>query len=283
MRLRLHAGTCRKFRDGDKVQVLEGLKRERARSPGVPVYCLGLKTETPGNGYICFIRPTPTATPHYEYFAVSAHGVWFRHRVSDSLDRMLSIGGRMTCLRFWVHCDNTRHCPLLCAAVILLLQQEHTHLMIRGSDDRHAMRSCSLLHTTRRHLQILFGETAAELPGSLSVPHQCCCMRCRTATLSRCWASSSATLQPMRPSGRTRHLAWATIPRNWLLHSRLQMATPLYPCRQVRLCLALALLQQWAHHQLQAWPLTRLLVSMCWLPLPSMYVRPCFVTCTGLQ
>lgn len=45
------------------------------------VYCLGLKMDTPGTGYICFIRPTATGTPHHEYFQVSRQGVYFRKKV----------------------------------------------------------------------------------------------------------------------------------------------------------------------------------------------------------
>ena len=82
--LRLLSPLCimsRKFREGDKHTVLETLRRERSRNPGQVVYCLALKTDTPGTGYILHIRPTVNATPHHEYFLVSPHGVYFRGKV----------------------------------------------------------------------------------------------------------------------------------------------------------------------------------------------------------
>ena len=75
----------RKFRHGDTQAVVENLSRERAHSRGGPagqaVYGLGLKLDTPGTGYICFMQPSATSQPHYEYFSLSPHGVYFRGKV----------------------------------------------------------------------------------------------------------------------------------------------------------------------------------------------------------
>ncbi|KAK9807078.1 hypothetical protein WJX73_001549 [Symbiochloris irregularis] len=78
----------RKFKEGTNEQVIDALNRERVRNRGQVVYCLGLKLDTPGTGYICFIRPTPTGTPHKEYFQMSRNGVYFRSK-NRSIEEML--------------------------------------------------------------------------------------------------------------------------------------------------------------------------------------------------
>ncbi|KAL3637090.1 Transcription elongation factor spt6 [Castilleja foliolosa] len=77
----------RKFRRGNKNEVDELLKIEKAENPTRIVYCFGISHEHPGTFILTYIR---SSNPHHELIALYPKGFKFRKRMFEDIDRLVA-------------------------------------------------------------------------------------------------------------------------------------------------------------------------------------------------
>ncbi|OMO86529.1 hypothetical protein CCACVL1_09571 [Corchorus capsularis] len=76
-----------KFRKGNKKEVDELLKIEKAENPMRTVYSFGISHEHPGSFILTYIQNT---NPHHEYIGLYPKGFKFRKRMFEDIDRLVS-------------------------------------------------------------------------------------------------------------------------------------------------------------------------------------------------
>ncbi|OMO76033.1 hypothetical protein COLO4_25705 [Corchorus olitorius] len=77
----------RKFRRGNKKEVDELLRIEKAENPTRTAYCSGISHEHPGSFILTYIQNT---NPHHEYVGLYPKGFKFRKRMFEDIDHLVS-------------------------------------------------------------------------------------------------------------------------------------------------------------------------------------------------
>ncbi|PIN00254.1 Transcription elongation factor SPT6 [Handroanthus impetiginosus] len=77
----------RKFRRGNKTEVDELLRTEKAENPKRIVYGFGISHEHPGSFILTFIR---SSNPHHEYISLFPKGFMFRERMFEDIDHLVA-------------------------------------------------------------------------------------------------------------------------------------------------------------------------------------------------
>ncbi|PKA53008.1 hypothetical protein AXF42_Ash001989 [Apostasia shenzhenica] len=77
----------RKFRRGNKAEVDDQLRREKAENPMRIVYSFGISHDHPGTFILSYVR---SSNPHHEYVGLYPKGYRFRKKDFDGIDRLVS-------------------------------------------------------------------------------------------------------------------------------------------------------------------------------------------------
>ncbi|KAL4571782.1 hypothetical protein LXL04_018547 [Taraxacum kok-saghyz] len=77
----------RKFKDGEKAEVDEYLRKEKIDNPSRIVYAFGISHEHPGTFILTYIR---SSNPHHEYVGLYPKGFKFRKKMFEEIDRLVA-------------------------------------------------------------------------------------------------------------------------------------------------------------------------------------------------
>lgn len=77
----------RKFKDGEKAEVDESLRKEKLENPSRIVYSFGISHEHPGTFILTYIR---SSNPHHEYIGLYPKGFKFRKKMFEEIDRLVA-------------------------------------------------------------------------------------------------------------------------------------------------------------------------------------------------
>ncbi|KAI3514436.1 hypothetical protein L1887_12838 [Cichorium endivia] len=77
----------RKFKDGDKAQVDESLRKQKTENPSRIAYSFGVSHEYPGLFILTYMR---TSNPHHEFVGLYPKGFKFREKMFEEIDKLVA-------------------------------------------------------------------------------------------------------------------------------------------------------------------------------------------------